>query len=89
MVTKWGRLCLYRKKINLSKPLAGKAVGVKAIWRKKLCSPATTPSDRKCHLCLRNDLLPMCPGRTPLKHGAGDGARTRDVQLGNMSVDCK
>jgi hypothetical protein len=21
--------------------------------------------------------------------GAGDGTRTRDVQLGNMSVDCK
>ena len=24
-----------------------------------------------------------------LKNGAGDGTRTRDVQLGNMAVDCK
>ena len=36
VVTSCGRLCLYRKKINLSKSLAGQAVGVKevdqAIW---------------------------------------------------------
>ena len=29
MVTSCGRLCLYRKKINLSTSLAGQAVGVK------------------------------------------------------------
>jgi hypothetical protein len=28
VVTSCGRLCLYRKKINLSKSLAGQAVGV-------------------------------------------------------------
>jgi hypothetical protein len=31
MVTSCGRLCLYRKKINLSRSLAGQAVGVKEL----------------------------------------------------------
>ena len=31
MVTSCGLLCLYRKKINLSKSLAGQAVGVKEV----------------------------------------------------------
>ena len=31
MVTSCGRLCLYRKKINLSLSLAGQAVGVKEV----------------------------------------------------------
>ena len=31
MVTSCGRLCLYRKKINLSTSLAGQAVGVKEV----------------------------------------------------------
>ncbi|MCU1258840.1 MAG: family transposase [Bryobacterales bacterium] len=31
MVTSCGRLCLCRKKINLSKSLAGQAVGVKEV----------------------------------------------------------
>ena len=31
MVTSCGRLCLYRKKINLSRSLAGQAVGVKEV----------------------------------------------------------
>ena len=31
VVTSCGRLCLYRKKINLSKSLAGQAVGVKEV----------------------------------------------------------
>jgi hypothetical protein len=31
MITNCGRLCLYRKKINLSKSLAGQAVGVKEV----------------------------------------------------------
>ena len=31
VVTNYGRLCLYRKKINLSKSLAGQAVGVKEV----------------------------------------------------------
>jgi len=35
-----------------------------SIWRKKLCSPSTTPSGQKCYLCLRYILLPMSPGRT-------------------------
>ena len=81
-VTSCGRLCLYRKKINLSTSLAGQAVGVKevenGIWlvsfmdydlvistrRRKLCSLLTTPLRQKCHPCLRNNLLPMCPVRT-------------------------
>src|SRR5579883_2352814 len=35
-----------------------------SIWRRKLCSPSTIPSGQKCHLCPRNNLLPMCPVRT-------------------------
>jgi hypothetical protein len=31
VITSCGRLCLYRKKINLSKSLAGQAVGVKEV----------------------------------------------------------
>ena len=42
--------------------------------------------------------IPYCSNRSKLFRsvvckllifGAGDGVRTRDVQLGNMSVDCK
>ena len=36
MVTSCGRLCLYRKKINLSKSLAGQAVGVKGSRQRHL-----------------------------------------------------
>lgn len=84
LVTCCGRNGLHRKKINLSKSLAGQAVGVKevedGIWLvsfmdydlgyvmstcgQKICSPSKTPSGRKCYLCIRNDLLPMCPVRT-------------------------
>ena len=35
-----------------------------SIWRRKRCSPWKTPSDQKCYLCLRNELLPMSPVRT-------------------------
>jgi hypothetical protein len=31
MVTSCGRLCLYRKKINLSVSLAGQAVGIREV----------------------------------------------------------
>src|SRR5579864_2132893 len=63
VVTSCGRICLYRKKINLSKSLAGQAVGIKevdnGIW---------LVSFMDCDLgfidCLRNILLPMCPVRT-------------------------
>lgn len=30
----------------------------------RTCNPSTTRSARGCHLCLRYDLLPMCPGWT-------------------------
>ncbi len=39
-------------------------ISVISIWRRKLCSPSTTPSGQKCYLCLRYILLPMCPVRT-------------------------
>src|SRR6185503_4027853 len=39
-------------------------IWVISIWRKKLCSPSTIPSGQKCYLCLRYNLLPMCPVRT-------------------------
>ena len=82
VITNCGRLCLYRKKINLSTVWPAKrsvsrksttasgssaswtTISVISIWRKKLCSPSTTPSGQKCYLCLRNVLLPMSPGRT-------------------------
>ena len=41
-------------------------ISVISIWRKKLCSPSTTPSGQKCYLCLRYILLPMSPGRTSI-----------------------
>src|ERR1700730_6180865 len=41
------------------------------IWRKKLCSLSTTLLAQKCNLCLRYDLSPMSPGRTPLKEWSG------------------
>jgi hypothetical protein len=28
--------------------------------KEKHCGPSTSPSGQKCHLSLRNDLLPMC-----------------------------
>ena len=34
-------------------------------WRKEPCNLWTTRLAQKCNLCVRNDLLPMCPGRTP------------------------
>jgi hypothetical protein len=82
MVTSCGRLCLYRKKINLSRSLAGQAVGVKevesGIWlvsfmdydlgyidlEEKTLQPLKNPFGQKCYLCLRNEVLPMCPVRT-------------------------
>src|SRR6266403_6048755 len=39
-------------------------ISATSIWRKKLCSLSTTLLAQKCNLCLRYDLLPMCPGRT-------------------------
>ena len=33
-------------------------------WSRRLCNPSTTRSARGCHLCLRYDLSPMCPGWT-------------------------
>ncbi|SRR6266481_1574556 len=79
-VTNCGRLFLHRKKNNLSTVFAGQAVGIEeveegiwlvsfmesatSIWRKKLCSPLKTILARKCDLCSRHELSPMCPGRT-------------------------
>jgi hypothetical protein len=31
---------------------------------KRYCYPLTVPSGQKCYLCLRNNMLPMCPVRT-------------------------
>jgi hypothetical protein len=82
LVTCCGRSCLYRKKINLSKSLAGRAVGIKevddGIWLisfmnydlgyidldEPTLQPLENPPGQKYRLCLRNNLLPMCPVRT-------------------------
>ena len=45
-------------------------------WSRKPCNPSTTRSARGCHLCLRYDLLPMCPGRTKSKRRESNWART-------------
>ncbi len=48
-------------------------------WRRKRCSPSKIPSGRKCYLCLRNNLLPMCPVRTREVFGGPEGIRTLDL----------
>src|SRR5262249_52410722 len=80
IVTACGRICMHRKRINLSTVLAGQRVGIKevdeGIWivsfmRYDLgyidleqCNLWTTRSARGCHLCLRYAPLPMSPDRT-------------------------
>ena len=39
-------------------------ISASSIWSRKPCNPSTTPSGQGCHPCLRDVLLPMCPGRT-------------------------
>ena len=39
-------------------------ISAMSIWTRKLCSPSKIPSGQKCYLCLRYNLLPMCPVRT-------------------------
>jgi hypothetical protein len=55
VVTNCGRLCLYRKKINLSSCLAGQALGIKevedGIW---LVSFMDNVLGTTCYLCVRN-----------------------------------
>jgi hypothetical protein len=73
IVTACGRLCLHRKRINISTVLAGQKLGIKEVdimisgtstWSRKPYNPSTTRSAQGCHLCLRYGVLPMCPGRT-------------------------
>jgi hypothetical protein len=67
LVTACGRICTYRKNIDLSTALAGRPVGIREVddgiwtvsfmlrssWKQEPCSPSTTPSARGRHLCLR------------------------------------
>src|SRR5579885_2173111 len=74
VVTNCGRLCLYRKKINLSTCLAGQAVGVKevddGIWLVRFMDYdlGYVDLEEKTLQPLPNPfgpkLLPMCPVRT-------------------------
>src|SRR5579862_1733346 len=48
-------------------------------WKKGLCSPSKTPSGQKCYLCLRNNLLPMCPVRTEIKWLRGKDLNLRPL----------
>ncbi len=89
MVTSCGRLCLYRKKINLSKSLAGQAVGVKevdhGIWLVSFMDYDLGYIDleEKTLQPLDNPfgprVLPMCPVRTDT--GAEEGSRTPDLRF--------
>src|SRR6266436_7040792 len=58
-------------------------ISATSIWRKKLCSLSTTLLAQKCNLCLRYDLSPMSPGRTPLKDGGREGIRTPSLLIAN------
>ena len=78
LVTACGRICMHRKRINVSTVLAGQRLGIKevdeGIWIVSfmrydlgfidLEQKTLQPSARGCHPCLRYDLSPMCPGRT-------------------------
>ena len=76
LVTACGRICIHRKKINVSTVLAGQRLGIKEV-------DATTPLGQGCHLCHRYVLLPMSPGRTT--KGLVAGARNHlDLQLRNL-----
>src|ERR1700692_4321531 len=48
-------------------------ISATSIWRKKLCSLSTTLLAQKCNLCLRYDMSPMSPGRTPVKVARQEG----------------
>ena len=74
LVTCCGRICLYRKKINLSKSLAGQAVGIKevedGIWLVSFMhyDLGYIDLEEKTLQPLENPfgpkVLPMCPVRT-------------------------
>jgi hypothetical protein len=84
VVTHCGRLCLYRKKINLSTCMARPGCGNQGSrprylapqlygydlgyvdLEEKTFQPLKNPFGPKGYLCLRNNLLPMCPVRTSL-----------------------
>jgi len=45
-------------------------ISVISIWRKKLCSPYSTPAGEKCYLCLRYILFTHVPGPDKTKFGS-------------------
>lgn len=82
LITTCDRICMHRKKSNISTVMAGQRLGIKevadGIWlvsfmshhlgyidlEKKHCKPSTTRSARRCYPSLRDNPLPLSPGRT-------------------------
>jgi hypothetical protein len=99
MVTCCGRICIYKKKINLSTALAGQAVGIKEvddrIWLVVLWTRLYR-SGGKSFAALTYSLWPksvsyvfgtLCKGCLRTIHvgfGAGDGNRTHVRSLGSL-----
>ncbi len=75
MITSCGRLCLYRKKINLSMSLAGQAVGVKevdsGIPRRPLRAKSVT--------CVLGTICYLCVRSGQKTNGGHAGTRTPDL----------
>jgi transposase len=56
--------------------LGDRPISVISIWRKKLCSPSTTPSGQKCYLCLKERSVTVSGPDTRdwlPRHSASDG----------------
>src|SRR5258708_1505685 len=49
------------------------AISAASTWSRRPCNPSTTRSARGCHLCLRYNLSPMCPGWTSFGLAEGVG----------------
>ena len=72
LVTACGRICMQRKKINISTVMAGQRLGLKevddGIWVVSFMAYdlgyITIRSLHGCYPCLRYEPLPMCPGWT-------------------------
>src|SRR5215472_4748106 len=54
-----------------------------SIWRPGCSNPSKIRSAQKCYLCLRYEVLPMCPGRTLLKMVGLGGFEPPTRSLGN------
>ena len=96
LVTACGRICLHRKRVNISTVLAGQRLGIKEVDEgslascttisdistssRKPCNQSTTPSAQGCHPCLRYVPLPCVRAGHGLC-GVPEGIRTPDLRF--------